>query len=189
MVGRDLLAGFAGGAVVLLVIHLFAIGPGAADDPFGLRLPASSLSSIRHVAYFLVWNLGEALARCAGLMAVLVLLRGLLRNQAAAIAVTLVFVVMLNLNMSIGALPFRVSMLLVTVALALFLVFRFGLLAICSSSWIILTVERVPLTFDAGSWYFGRSMLTLCVIGAVVLFTFVRSLDGKSILPGPLLEE
>lgn len=74
-------------------------------------------------------------------------------------------------------------------SIALFVLFRFGLLAYGAESWVTLVAYLLPLTLDPSSWYFGRSLSVLLLIAAMALFAFWRSLGGKPILPGPVFEE
>lgn len=53
---------------------------------------------------------------------------------------------------------------------------RFGLVALAST----LLVEKVfgfaPITLDSSAWYFGRSLVTLALLGALALYAFWTAL-------------
>ena len=191
MIGRDILVGLAGGIVVTSVAHLTAIVPSwlGLGAPLPLVTPIATLSSLWYVAASHIGRLAEVVLRAAGLVAFLVMLRGLLRNRTAAIVVASAIACAGSLQFVTGPIVVRVAALLVLAPVALLLLFRFGLLAIAAETWVVLLAYRFPLTVDPSSWYFGRSLLVLLLIAATALFAFWRSLGGKPILPGPVFED
>ncbi len=77
----------------------------------------------------------------------------------------------------------------VTAILHVILLFRLGFLAIVVAEFAgdILTV--FPMTFDAGSWYFGITLLALVVVGALTTFGFRVALAGRPALGASLVPE
>ena len=191
MIGRDILVGLAAGVLVTAAFHLTAIVPSwlGLDVALPLLTPTTPLSSLWDVAFFLVGGLAVAVIVAAAAMAILVFLRGLLRNQTAAVLVGAAIVIASGLNFATGPIGVRIAVMLLTAPIALFVLFRFGLLAYAVESWVTLVAYLLPLTLNSSSWYFGRSLLVLLLIAATALFAFWRSLGGKPILPGPVFED
>jgi len=187
MVGRDVLAGLAAGALTMMAMHLAQLFSGAGALP--LRPSGTSLDGSLTVVFFLVFSLAEAMVRIAALMVLLVILRGFLRNTMAAAVVATVLITAANLDLVAGPLAVRAILILGVAAVGMWLIFRFGLVAACSFSWIVLTLMRVPLTLDTSYWIFPLSAVALAAIAAVAVVSFQRSLDGKALFPGPLFEE
>lgn len=189
MVGRDLLVGLAAGSVIGLGMHLATLVPANGQATLPLLLPGAPLSSLTQVLFVLLVTLGEAIGRAAGLLAFLVLLRGILRNDKAAVAGTILLITVANLDTAVGPMPVRVVVMLLTTTVLVLLVFRFGLLSAFAGTWMVLTMIRLPLSIDGSAWYVGSSVLTLAVIATISSYAFYRSLDGKPLLPGPLFED
>ena len=58
------------------------------------------------------------------------------------------------------------------------------LVTVFFSSW-----ERLVLTTDPGSWYFGPSALTMALFAAIALYGFWLSVGGQLTFRGPVLDE
>ncbi len=191
MIGRDILVGLALGTVVVAIAHLTAIVPSwfGLDSPLPLVTSMESLSSFRGFVATLADLLTEAVVRASGLIVILILLRGLLRNHLAAIVATSAIACASTLEFVTGPIGIRVAAMLVIAAIALGLLFRFGLLAITAETLVAVIAYRFPLTLDPSSWYFGRSLFVLLLVASIAVFAFWRALGGKSILPGPVFED
>ncbi len=191
MVGRDVLVGFAAGAIILFAWQLSALLPAwfGLPAPGPLLTPLTPLGSPAHVGYFLMRNLAEAVFRGFGLLTLLVLCRGLLRSDRAAfVAVTLPLAASF-LGDATGSAPFRIAYALVAAALGLVLLLRLGLLALAAAAFLILCVWRLPLTLDPSVWFFGRSAAVLSLFVGLSVWAFSISLGGKPVLGRPLFEE
>ena len=191
MIGRDILVGLALGIVFTVIAPLTAIAPAwfGLDTPLPIVTPLASLSSLWGFASAVVHRLTEAVVRASGLMVVLVLLRGLLRNRTAAIVATSAIAFVSGLQFVTGPIGVRSAALLLMAPIALVALFRFGLLALAAEMLVVTVAYRFPLTLDPSSWYFGRSLFVLLLMAALALFAFWRSLGGKPILPGPVFED
>jgi len=70
-----------------------------------------------------------------------------------------------------------------------FLLIRFGLLALVANYvlWYILT--HFPLTTQGSAWYAGISLAGILVMAAITLYGFYLSLGGRPAFGSAVLEE
>ena len=117
---------------------------------------------------------------------VLVLLRVLLRKQWAAV-VTVLFFPALGIIGSRD--PGLAVSVLVFASVALFLLIRFGLLALVANYvlWYLLT--NFPLTIEASAWYAGISLVGILLMAAIAFYGFYNSLGGRPVFGSAVLEE
>jgi len=117
---------------------------------------------------------------------VLVLLRVLLRKQWAAV-VTVLFFPALGIIGSRD--PGLAVSVLVFASMALFLLIRFGLLALVANYvlWYLLT--NFPLTIEASAWYAGISLVGILLMAAIAFYGFYNSLGGRPVFGSAVLEE
>jgi serine/threonine-protein kinase len=117
---------------------------------------------------------------------VLVLLRVVLRKQWAAVATVLLFPA---LGIVGSCDPGLAVSLLVFIGVALFLLIRFGLLALVANFvlWYLLT--NFPLTIQASAWYAGISLVGILLMAAIAFYGFYSSLGGRPVFGGAVLEE
>jgi hypothetical protein len=191
MVGRDVLLGFLAGLLVLLAWHLSVLAPErlGGPPPLPLPLPLTPLAEARHVGYYLLRNLGEAVFRAFGLLALLVLLRGVLRSQRAAVAAVFVPLAASFLGDTTAGPLFRLAYVGVAAAVAIAVLLRYGLLSLCACAFLILTLRRLPLTFDLESWYLGRSVVALTAVAGLSLWAFGSVIRGQPVFGRPLFED
>lgn len=52
------------------------------------------------------------------------------------------------------------------------------------SSW-----DRLALTTDPASWYFGQSVITMTIFAAIAVYGFVLSVGGQLKFRDPVLDE
>lgn len=191
MIGRDLLVGLVGGIFVTGIISLTSIAPRwlGLDDPIPLPTVMASFSNLPEFAAALIGTIAISVLRVIAAIAIFVFLRGLLRNQAATVIVALLFIGTAVLDYATGPFAVRAVAVLLTAPIALILLFRFGLLALCAEAWVVEVARRLPLTVDPSSWYFGRSFFALAIVAALALIAFWQSLGEKPLFPGPVFED
>jgi serine/threonine-protein kinase len=181
LVGRDLLIGTLGGIALALIVHLAIVMP----TWFGWPPPAprgqvtTVLGGLRHLAYVVFWTPFAAVSNAFGTLFALFLYRSLLRVPALALGLlwlTLFFSFSLYTGIehviSLAGALFA--------AVYLLLVLRGGLLAAAIGFYVYLLLEATPLTLDFGRWYADRTLLSLSLLGAVLIYGSWRSLAGKS---------
>jgi serine/threonine-protein kinase len=191
MVGRDTLVGFAVGAVILLAWHLSALAPSWLGLPASQPLTTvlSPLSSPVHAASTLVRNLAEAVFRGFGLLALLVLCRGLLRDDRLAFLAAALPLAASFLAVTTSSTALRVVFAALAALLGLALLLRQGLLALTAAAFLILCGWRLPLTLEPAAWYAARSAVVLALLASLALWAFTTSLAGKPLIGRPLFEE
>jgi len=78
---------------------------------------------------------------------------------------------------------------LITSALILLVLVRFGLLATAFYAFAGFLLSNFPLTLDASAWYSGYGFAALLIFAAVVLYAFRNSLGGRPLLGAPPLDK
>jgi serine/threonine-protein kinase len=120
---------------------------------------------------------------------VLFLLRAFLRNQwAAAIA----GVLLLTLFRPPGSDSLSAVVLVtgvITTGLEVFLLIRFGLLALVAANVFNDFLGSFPLTTQGSSWYAGLSLAGILLMVAIAWYSFYTSLGGRPVFGRAVLEE
>jgi hypothetical protein len=187
MIGRDVLAGAVGGVFVIVVWHGTALVSGA--NPILLTtLTRSStgvmaLGGVSDVASTILTAMFEAIFRTLGAVTLLIILRGVLRNERMTDVVAAVLMAITFLGDANGTLAGRTIYSLICGAVVVIVLRRFGFLALVSAATFITVLWRVPLTLDPSSWYFNGSATALLFLAAIAIYGFVISTAGKSRLP------
>ena len=114
----------------------------------------------------------------------LFLLRVLLRNQKAAIAAWILLWSTLSLNS-----PWFFALSLVSNALILLVLMRFGLVAYALYFFTSFFIGAFPLTLDASAWYSHAGFAALAIFAAIVLYAFRYSLGGRPLLATSRLDD
>jgi serine/threonine-protein kinase len=186
LVGRDILAGC---FLAMLSIPLERLGwfvpywlghppPQPYSGPqwvfLGARPIVAQLALWLMLAFF-VWF---------ALLFVLLLLRVMLRKQwAAAIAWVLLFTVLGSSD------PGGWLSALIFSGLAVFVMTRFGLLALVANHVVFNILQHFPVTSQGSAWYAGIGLTGILLIAAVALYGFYTSLGGRPVFGGAILEE
>ena len=186
LVGRDILAGC---FLAMLSVPLERLGwfvpywlghppPQPYSGPqwvfLGARPIVAQLALWLMLAFF-VWF---------ALLFVLLLLRVMLRKQwAAAIAWVLLFTVLGSSD------PGGWLSALIFSGLAVFVMTRFGLLALVANHVVFNILQHFPVTSQGSAWYAGIGLTGILLIAAVALYGFYTSLGGRPVFGGAILEE
>jgi len=181
-VGRDFLFGGAAYAV----LTLWQLGARALPDWLGLRAPdpvpvdLTSLLGTRETAAQYFGEFSTVLIVPLSMMFVLVMLRLILRRQWIAI---LVFA--LPWLPLAAAFPVRwigLSFALGTYVAFTLLLVRFGVLPVAVLLWLSTMDQALVLTLDPSAWYFGRSVFSILVFAAVLVWAFRVSLGRRPLM-------
>ena len=115
---------------------------------------------------------------------VLFLLRVLLRKEwAAAVAWVVLFSVLG------GTGPTGLVITVIFSCLAVFVMIRFGLLALVINEIVFNIVQCFPLTTQGSAWYAGIGLTGILLIVAMAAYGFYTSLGGRPVFGGAILEE
>jgi hypothetical protein len=119
---------------------------------------------------------------------ILFLLRALLRKEwAAAVA----WVVLPTALTAAGNRfdPVASVGILIFLSLAVFVMIRFGLLALVANLVVYNIVQNFPLTTQGSAWYAGISLAGILLIAAMAFYGFYTSLGGRPVFGGAVLED
>ena len=120
----------------------------------------------------------------------LFLLRALLRKQwAAAIVYVVVTAIFYTTGNQADYAPVVLVSGLITNALTVFLLIRFGLLAVVAAGVFNDILGSFPLTTQMSSWYAGMSLTGILLMAAIAFYGFYTSLGGRPVFGGAALEE
>ncbi len=119
---------------------------------------------------------------------VLFLLRALLRKEwVAAVAWVLLFTLLFGGGSQFD--PVGLVGTLIFSSLAVFVMIRFGLLALVANWVVYNTLEYYPLTTQWSAWYSGISLTGILLMAALAFYGFHTSLGGRPVFGGAGLEE
>jgi Protein kinase domain len=120
------------------------------------------------------------------LLFILFLFRVLLRKEwAAAAAWALLFAFLAPLDDT----PVAVAGALIFSSLAVFVIIRFGLLALVTNFVVVNILQNFPLTTQGSAWYAGISLTGILLVAAITFYGFYTSLGGRPVFGGAVLEE
>jgi serine/threonine-protein kinase len=183
LVGQALLAGVLYGAGVAAL--------GAVPETAGRMLglagvePYYSLPALKPAAAYLS-NVAASLMRGAidalAVVALMVILRLMLRKERAAFVATAVVVAISSAS---GVRPLTLDLAqaaLIGVACVMFLR-RFGLLALAMGLGVNYVVRSTPWTFDLAKWFAWRPILSMFLIMGLALWGFRNVLGRQSAFP------
>ena len=119
------------------------------------------------------------------MMLVVLVLRVLLRRPWAAYVVLFALAIGFPLVAVPGASTAAAVTTAITLAIALFLLTRFGLLAflvgIFYSYW-----QSIPITMNPASWFFPASVLSMLLFAGIAIYGFVVSIGGQALFRDPV---
>ncbi len=189
LVGRDVLVGCLVGAFAAAVGNLGWFVPSWLG-----HLPARPLSGpewhflgARAIIAGISYGFIIALFTQLSMLFVLFFLRVLLRKQwAAAVAFVLLFTVFYSSVSQFN--PVSLGINVIINGLTVFLLIRFGLLALVAT-WIFVGFLSFPLTTQGSAWYAGISLTGILLMAAMAFYGFYTSLGGRPVFGGAVLEE
>jgi hypothetical protein len=191
MVGRDVLIGTIAGAVLIAFAHLQRLVPAwiGMPPPGPIQFATSTLVSVRHVGYFLLYSIAAYVIAAIALTAGVVITRPIVRSQAVAVAIVFVFLTVAFFAGGGESLTFLIIFAALSAAALMFVMIRWGLLAMAVMGIVFGWLRFIPMTLDTTAWYAGRSFFVMGLIAALAIFGFFVALAGKPLFGKPLLEE
>jgi len=192
LVGRDVLAGCLLGSFSIVLVRLGWFVPSWFGHPppqpysgphwqfLGARTITASISTKVILELFISLLF----------LFLLFLLRALLRKQwAAAIVYVLVTAIFYAMGNQAVYAPVVLVSGLIASALTVFLLIRFGLLAVVAAGVFNDILGSFPLTTQMSSWYAGISLAGILLMAAIALYAFYTSLGGRPVFGGAVLQE
>jgi type IV secretory pathway VirB3-like protein len=179
LVGRDLLVGltFGTAAAFLAKLHQLALlGFGATP---GSSTQLDSLLGVRgNIAAFLSLIPNCVLLALIWFILIFILRLVLRRDWLAAGAVVSIYMVLNAIGTPVS--PALAALFAgVETTLLVFVMLRFGLVALIASSFVYELMILFPITPDFGVWYAGASIFALLSVAATAAFAFHSALAGR----------
>ena len=191
LVGRDILIGAVFGfGVMICNFYLGNLVPQLLGYPPPIPwmdFPATQLLGIRSFGFSFTQQIFGALIQSFIVLFFLLLLYIVLRRELlAVVALTLIMGVALSLTHenAIG-IPFAS----VAVLLIMWVLYRYGLLALISTIFFVHLTIFYPVTSDLSAWYAADFVLALFICLALVGFAFYTSLAGQPLFRSSLFAD
>jgi serine/threonine protein kinase len=190
LVGRDVLLGVAGGALLQLTERgmnaLAAWRDAAPPILYWVQIPhftrvADAVALLFRFPNRAVWN-------ALGSLIVLLLLRAIVRNRIVAAVLWIAVITAMNLNVG-PSLVMEISFTLLFVVILLAILLRIGLFALAVALLTHYTFGYFVPVFDFSTWYAWRTLLGWAVVTALAAYGFFVSLGGKRPLGRSILDE
>ncbi|HEX6649414.1 MAG TPA: serine/threonine-protein kinase, partial [Pyrinomonadaceae bacterium] len=191
LVGRDILIGALFGiGIIVWDFYLATLAPQWFGYPPRipyLDLPATQLLGLRSFGHGITNQIFAGLFQGFLLLFIWLLFYIILRRERlAAVAVWVVLAVALSLtHETVAGLPFSLG----AAFMAVFVLYRYGLLALISTIFFVHLVIFYPITSDLSAWYAADFVLALIVSLAVAGFGFYTSLAGQPLFRGALPDD
>jgi len=191
LVGRDILIGAAFGlGMIISHIYLSDLVPRSLGHPPKipwLDSPPTQLRGINSFVQSMTQEVFGGLFQSFIMLFVLLLLYIVLRRERlAAIVLWLIMTVALSLtNETVISVPFAA----LTGFLVVWVLYRYGFLALISSLLFMHLMIFYPITSEFSAWYAGDYVLGLIVLLALLVFAFYTSLAGQPLLRASLPDD
>jgi len=178
-VGRDVLIGCASGAAYVLLGRVFWAAPAWFGHPAALEFtevvpPMGTREFLAGLSFRLLVVIAGGLAS----VLVLFIMRVLLRKDLAAAAVLAVLSALLT-GPRTSYIWLDVAAGLLAASLAVFVLFRIGLVAFSALALVDQFFIQFPITLQTSAWYFGLGLAALFIIAGIAVYGFRVSLAGS----------
>jgi hypothetical protein len=189
LVGRDVLVGclFAAFAIALERLAWFVPYWLGYPPPPPYSGPDWQFLGARTIIADISSTWGAALGIPLAQLFVLFLLRALLRKGWAAAAASVLFFTVFAVSGQSS--PVDLVIRLVVNGLGVFLLIRFGLLALMAAYEFSDFLGSFPLTTEMSSWYAGISLAGILLMAAMAFYGFYTSLGRRPVFGGAVLKE
>jgi serine/threonine-protein kinase len=179
LLGRDILFGVMLGVVWILIIRtglIFTIRMGAAPELY----PTDYLMGGRMALGAWLARVSSSILATLQFFFLLLALKVVLRKDwLAAIAFVALFA--LPRGLSSSYMPIDLPMQILIYAIAVLIVFRFGLVPLAVAIFTVDMLAGVPFSADFSTWYMTTSIFALLSIVALAAWGFYHSLGGEPV--------
>ena len=191
LVGRDILIGALFGlGQILCNFYLANLAPQWFGYPASIPwwdFPATQLDGLRSFGEEFTNQVFAGLFQSFILLFILLLLFILVRRER--VAAFLLFVIMaIALSLTHESAP-GIPFAILSALLLMWVLFRYGLLALISSLFVLHLMIFFPITSDFAAWYAADYVLALIICVALVVFGFYTSLAGEPLFRGALPDD
>jgi serine/threonine-protein kinase len=187
LVGRDVLLGAFFGCGLMMLGYAHALVPGWMGMPPVMPQPVylGGLEGFQYVPALLAAQVLNSLLFSATIMFLLLLLTIVTRRERVAVA--LLGLILVPFFFGSGSLLLDITVGAVVSAVTLFVLLRFGMLALVFVEFFLLLFNVYPVTSDFTVWYAGTSAFAAAVGVALILYGFKTSLAGQPLFRGSFL--
>lgn len=191
LVGRHVLFGLLFAVASQASVQLNALAPLALGQAPLTPRPAGivALAHWRYLSADLFSVQARAVLETVGLLFLLVLLQLGLRRRWLAIAVCFALVAVYGTFWRGESFYVSLAFSMVRAAVALWVLARFGLLALTVCGAAFYWLSAAPLTLDFSAWYSGLTMIEATVLLAVAASAVRAAVGGQSFFAHRLLED
>jgi hypothetical protein len=179
LVGHDVLVGVTLGMVsaLILALHQFLLLRFGGTPSLSVAL--GSLLGVREAIATFLLVIPNCVIQALLWFVLIFVLRVILRRDWLAAAAFVVVYVLLNVLASTVAPVVGALCSAAQTALLVFVMLRFGLLALIASSFVYVLLILFPITADFSAWYAGASLFAVLGVAAIAAFAFRTSLAGR----------
>jgi hypothetical protein len=191
LVGRDILIGAVFGlGIIFCNFYLAKLVPqwlGRTPGIPWMDAPATQLLGIRSFAFGFTQQIFGALLQSFIVLFFLLLLYVILRRERiAALVLWTIAATALSLTQeSLVGVPFAC----LSATLVVWLLYRYGLLALISAIFFLHLIIFFPITSDFSAWYATDFVVALLIALALAAFGFYTSLAGEPLFRGARLDD
>jgi len=188
LVGRDILIGVAGSGIIILSR---AIGPAVAHfagKPFALMVNPGTEIVGSHFFDRLAAQVTAALFLSLITFFLLLLLVVILRRESVALGAVALILTVFG-TMVAGATVGPLISSLVNSAVLIFLLYRYGLLAVCAAAFALHLWVFYPITTELRAWYAIDFVIGAGICIALAAYACYVSMAGQPIFGRKLLED
>ncbi|MEI6670029.1 MAG: serine/threonine-protein kinase [Acidobacteriota bacterium] len=183
LVGRSVLAGVIGGAAVAGVVAL----PELLGRLLGLPgvspwIAHRSLNAANLFVGDLLVVFGDGVIKSFGLMAVVLVVRLVLRSDRAALVAAYLVSVLSSVSDSQNV-GLALAAAVPAGAIVVVLLRRFGIVAVCVMVVTYDVLAQAPLTLDPNQWFAWRSLAAFAMLSALAVWGFRNVLGRQSAFP------
>ena len=191
LVGRDVLIGGAiGSALSALATLAVPVTAKLGLAKSAAQLDTSMLTALTGLSYTSC-QIAYAASVCVldtfGALVVVLLLRLLLRNTAAAVAITFLLTAAIFSIITAPDVGWVIAISSSIIgSLTILVLMRFGLLAAVVSMFVVLMMATVVGSLDLSSWYADRTLIPMMLLVGLMLFGAINALGGHPIFSDPI---
>jgi serine/threonine-protein kinase len=189
-VGRDLLIGGLFGSLLALTSALhFLLPPRFGLPPMSPFMQDPQLLLGLNLQFgFMCGMVPNAIVNALIFLFVPTLLLLLVRKVWLAVGIFAILLVIIGAGRNQNP-PVGISLALFHSAIMIYVLMRFGLVALCAALFVSIMLVHTPVSFDFSTWYARNAMLVLAVLIALVVYGFRVSLGGRPAFGRDLLQD
>jgi len=188
LVGRDILIGAAGSGVMMFGMEVMPAVAHWAGKPFALTTNPGTMLLGSHFFHRLASQVTAALFLSLIMFFLLLLFVGILRREWLTLSVLGLVVTLFGTLVAGSTIATLLASTLAAVVL-IFLLYRYGLLALCAAVFILHLWVYYPVTTEFSAWYARDFAIAAALCIALAAYACYISMAGQRLFGGRLLED